>query len=141
MPDYNRYATLDFQIALNSPRERGRYRVAVRGLALYLDDVAQRFDILDCSSAGCRLSAPTKLLAVGRIFDGDLHAGNTSYLAGLKIKVVRHIADNSTACVFQALTRQQEIMLDKLLLEIQKRGIATHATQRKRKYRWLHMLL
>jgi hypothetical protein len=141
MPDYNSYATLDFHVTLNSPRERGRYRVAARGLSLYLDDVAQKFDLSDCSSAGCRLSAPAKLLTVGRIFDGDLHTGNTSYLTGLKIKVVRHLADNNVACVFQALTRRQEIMLDKLLLEMQKRSIATHATQRKRKYRWLHMLL
>jgi len=141
MPDYNSYATLDFYIALSAPRERTRYRVTAQGLSLYLDDMAQRFDIRDCSSAGCRLSAPAKLFTVGRIFDGDLHVNNTSYLAGLKIKVVRHIADNSVACVFQALTRRQEIMLDKLLLEIQKHSIATHAIQRKGKNRWLHMLL
>ena len=141
MPEYSSYTTLDFFIALNSPRERGRYRVVAEGLALYLEDMAEKFDIHDCSSAGCSLYAPAKLFTVGKIFDGDLHIGNSGYLAGLKSKVVRHIADNSVACAFQALTRRQEIMLDKLLLEMQKRSIATQATRRKGKHRWRHMLL
>ena len=140
MPD-SRHATLDFHIALDSPRQRGRYRVATRGLSLYLDDLAQTFDIHDLSASGCNLHAPAGLLAMGRIFDGDLQIGNTSYLAHLKIKVVRHITDNNVACTFQAMSRRQEIMLDKLLLEIQKRNIATHAAQRRRvKNRWRHML-
>jgi hypothetical protein len=56
--------------------------------------------------------------------------------------VVRHVAGNSVACIFRSLTRRQEIMLDKLLLEIQKRRITTYATLRKReKHRCRHMLL
>ena len=133
MPHGNPYDTLKFTIAPNSPRRRGRYRVATRGLSMYLDDVEQAFDIGDLSSSGCNLRAPAELLAVGRIFDCDLQIGNTGYLTDLKLKVVRHIAGNSVACVFQGLSRQQEITLDKLLLEIQKRGIATHAVQRRRK--------
>jgi hypothetical protein len=132
MLDDDRYATLDFHFALNSPRQRGRYRVATRGLSLYLDDLAQTFDICDLSSSGCRLRAPAELFTVGRILNSNLHIGSTSYLAGIKLKVIRHIANNSIACVFQALSRQQEIMLDKLVLEIQKRSITTHAAWRKR---------
>ena len=139
--DDNRHETLDFTIALGSPRQRGRYRVATRGLSLHLDGLAQTFGIHDLSSGGCNLYAPAELLAIGRIFDGDLHIGNTSYLAQLTIKVVRHITDHNIACSFQALSRQQEIMLDKLLLEIQKRNIANHTARRKReKDRWQHML-
>jgi hypothetical protein len=132
MTSDSRYDALDFYIAQNSPHQRGRYRVAARGLALYLDDVAQTFDIHDLSSSGCSLRAPAELLAVGRIFNSDLHIGTASYLAGLELKVIRHIADGIVACVFQSLSRQQEIMLDKLLLEIQKRSIVTHAARRKR---------
>ena len=132
MPDDSRYDALDFYIAQNSPHQRGSYRVATQGLSLYLDDVAQTFDILDLSSGGCSLHAPAALLAVGRLFNGDLYIGNTSYLVYLELKVTRHIANSSVACAFQTLTRQQEVMLDKLLLEIQKRNIATPAARKKR---------
>ena len=139
MLDDHNHDTLDFHIGVNSPLQRGRYRVATRGLSLYLDDVAQAFDIRDLSSSGCNLHAPAGLLAVGRIFDCDLHIGDAAYLTDLKVKVVRHV-DNGVACVFQSLSDTQEIMLDKLLLELQKRGIATQAAQRKReRHRWRNM--
>jgi len=141
MPNHSPYATLDFHIALQSPHQRERYRVVTRGLSLYLDDLAQTFAIHDLSSSGCSLHTQTELLVVNRIFDGDLHIGNTSYLTHLTIKVVRHIANSYVACTFQAMSRRQEIMLDKLLLEIQKRNIATHAARRQReKDTWRHML-
>ena len=126
------YDTLDFSIVPNSPRRRGRYRVAVHGLSLYLDDAAQTFDIGDLSSSGCYLRSPAELLAVGRIFNSDLYIGTTGFLTGIKLKVIRHVAGSGAACAFQALSRQQEIILDKLLLEIQKRNIATPAARRKR---------
>ena len=127
------YDVLDFYIEQHSKHQRGSYRVAVRGLTLYLNDMAQAFDIRDLSSNGCSLRAQAALLAVGRIVNGDLHIGSTGYLMDLTIKVIRHIAHDSVACIFQALSRRQEIMLDKLLLEIQKRSIATHTARRKRK--------
>ena len=133
MPHSSPYDALNFSIALHTPRQRGHYRVAARGLSMYLDDAEQAFDIGDLSSSGCNLHAPAELLAVGRIFDGVLHIGDASYLADLKLKVVRHVNNNSVACIFQALSRQQEITLDTLLLEMQKRGIATHTARRKRK--------
>ena len=129
----NSYDALHFSITLDSPRQRGRYRVATRGLSMHLDDTEQAFDIVDLSSSGCNLRAPAELLAIGRIFDGDLHIGNARYLTDLTLKVVRHISKHSVACIFQSLSRQQEITLDALLLEIQKRGITTHATRRRRK--------
>jgi hypothetical protein len=130
---HSSHDSLHFSIALNSPRPRGRYRVATHGLSMYLDDAEQAFEIGDLSSSGCNLRAPAELLAVGRIFDCDLHIGHTSYLTNLKLKVVRHITDNRVACIFQALSRQQGITLEKLLLEIQKRSITTHAARRRRK--------
>ena len=132
MIDDSCYDALDFSITQNSPRRRGRYRVDTSGLTLFLDDVAQTFDILDFSSSGCSLHAPAELFTVGRIFNGDLHIGNTSYLANLKLKVIRHITNGSIACAFHALSSQQELMLDKLSLEIQKRSIASHAMWGKR---------
>ncbi|MDR2696533.1 MAG: PilZ domain-containing protein [Deltaproteobacteria bacterium] len=132
MPDDSRHDALDFTIARRSPCRRGRYRVAARGLSMYLNDVAQAFEIGDLSSSGCNLRAPAELLAVGRIFDSGLYIGNTSYLTNIRLKVIRRLAGGGIACVFQSLSRRQEIMLDKLLLEIQKRSIATHAARGKR---------
>ena len=132
MMDDSRYSALDFYIEQNARHQRESYRVATRGLSLYLEDTAQAFDISDLSSSGCSLRAQAELLTVDRIFNGDLHIGNTSYLVDLKLKVIRHITNSSVACVFQALSRQQEFMLDKLLLEIQKRSIATHAARKNR---------
>ena len=123
---------LDFSIAQHSACQRGRYRVAAHGMSLYLDDVAQAFDIGDLSSGGCHLRAPAALLAVGRIFNSCLYIGNTAYLADIKLKVIRHIASGGIACAFQALSRRQESMLDKLILTIQKRSIAAHAARKER---------
>ena len=140
MPDDPTHATLDFQIKGDVPSQRGRYRVVTCGLSLFLDDVSQAFDIHDLSSSGCHLYDPAGLLAVGRIFDSDLHIGDTSYLADLKVKVIRR-TNYGVACAFQALNDKQEAMLDKLLLELQKREIATQSAQRKReKYRWQNMV-
>jgi hypothetical protein len=133
MPHSNSYDALHFSLTLHSPRQRGRYRAATRGLSMHLDDVEQAFDIGDLSSGGCNLRAPAELLAVGRSFDAALHIGKVSYLADLRLKVVRHIANGSVACVFQGLSRRQEITLDTLLLEIQKRELVTHAVRRRRK--------
>ena len=132
MIDDRPYDALDFHIEQHSKHQRESYRVAVQGLTLHLDDVGQAFDIHDLSANGCSLHASAALLAVGRIFNGDLRIGNTRYLADIRIKVIRHIANSSVACVFQALSGQQELMLDKLVLEIQKRGIATYTARRKK---------
>jgi len=42
------------------------------------------------------------------------------------------MVDNLIACAFWALNRQQEFMLSRLLLEIQKRSIAIHAAREKK---------
>jgi hypothetical protein len=99
---------------------------------LYLDDVEQTFDIGNLSSSGCHLRAPAELLAVGRILDSELYIGKTRYLTGIKLKVIRRLTGSGVACAFQSLSGRQEIILDKLLLEIQKRNIATPAARRKR---------
>ena len=127
------YDTLKYSIMLNFPRRRGRYRIPTRGLSIYLDDAERAFDIRDLSTSGCNLHAPAELLAVGRICNCDLHIGNASYLTDLKLKVIRHITFDSVACIFQSLSSRQESTLDKLLLELQKRSIATHAVRRRRK--------
>lgn len=131
MMDDSRYNALDFYIEQDSRHQRTSYRVATHGLFFYLDEVAQTFDVCDLSSGGCCLRAPAESLAVDRILSGDLHIGNASYLTALKLKVVRHIAGGNVACAFQALERRQEFMLDKLLLEIQKRGITIHAARKR----------
>ena len=132
MTDDSRFEALDFYIEQNSQHQRESYRVAARGLSLYLDELAQAFDVCDLSSSGCSLHAPTELLSVGRIFSTDLRIGNTRYLVALKLKVVRHIADSNVAGAFLDLNRRQEFMLDRLLLEIQKRSITIHAAREKK---------
>jgi hypothetical protein len=133
MTDDSRYDALVFHITQNARHGRGRYRVSANGLSLYCDELDQTCDIRDLSSSGCSLRVQAERLIVGRIFNGDLHIGNSCYLADLKLKVVRQLDHNTIACAFQVLSRQQEIMLDKLLLEIQKRSLAARAALRKRK--------
>ena len=123
---------LDFSLTPHTKHPRDSFRVAPHGLTLYLEDVAQSFDIRDLSASGCSLHAPAGLLTVGRIISGDLHIGDARYINALTLKVVRHITDTSVACVFQTLSRRQGIMLDRLLLEIQKRSIAPLVARGKR---------
>ena len=133
MTDDSSCDTLDFHIErYHAGYQRGCYRIAAGGLSVHLDDPAQTFDLDVLSANGCSLRAPSDMFAVGRILNGDLYIGNTRYLANLRLKVIRHVADNIIACGFSALNSRQEIMLDRLLLEMQKRDITIHAKREKK---------
>lgn len=114
---------LSFSLAETNPVQRSAYRAMVRGLFARLDD-GSVFDVHDISASGCSLAMPLHAYKVGYRFVLDLLAGKKILVAGIEAEVVRLIPSSLAACAFLNITRYQEIKLDKLVLEIQKRKIA-----------------
>lgn len=114
---------LNFSLTETSPVQRSAYRAMVRGLFARLDD-GSVYDVHDISAGGCSLAMPLHAYQVGYRFILDLLAGKTVLVTGIEAEVVRLIPNSLAACAFLDITRYQEIKLDKLVLEIQKRKIA-----------------
>lgn len=114
---------LSFSLSETSPLQRSAFRAMVRGLFARLDD-GSIFDVHDISASGCSLAMPLHAYRMGYRFTLDLMAGRSVLVSGLECEVVRLIPNSLAACAFLQVTRHQEIKLDKLVLEIQKRKIA-----------------
>lgn len=114
----------NIRFPLDARQQRGAYRASARGLQLRAEDDGAVYDIRNISRLGCRLTAPACPYVVGRTLGVRLEAGGRVLLAGFQARVLRALSDGDLACSFQGLTPQQECVLDKLVLEIQKRQIA-----------------
>jgi hypothetical protein len=122
----SRHDEADFHFTSDSPEKRACFRVAPCDLFLRVHELQQALAVRDISTAGCCLDAPAARFSEGRILGGDLYVADAAYLTDLRVKVVRRITENRAACSFQNLTHQQELALDKLVLETQKRDIGAH---------------
>lgn len=111
---------LSFSIDDAMPHQRTAYRAMVRGLLVSVDDGAERYTISDISACGCSIQNLPASFFEGRIIRLQLEARGVPLVSGVEAKIVRLKDDGSTACAFQSLQRQQELALDKLVLEIQK---------------------
>lgn len=65
----------------------------------------------------------------GRLLRLDLLIAGRLFLKGMESLVVRAVP-GECACAFQNLTRHQELKLDKLVLEVQKRDITRRRLER-----------
>lgn len=115
---------LSFSIDDIPPHQRAAFRALVRGLLARLDDDSARYNVYDISSGGCTILNPPKGCAEGRMLLMQLEVRGMPLVSGMETKVVRMKEDGSAACAFVKLTRHQELVLDKLVLEIQKALIA-----------------
>ena len=106
------------------PHQRTAYRALVRGLLLKVDDDSGRYNVYDISSSGCSIQNPPEVYDLGRLLTVQLEVRGAPLVRDLSAKVVRVNADGSVACTFVGVTRQQELILDKLVLEVQKLFIA-----------------
>lgn len=107
---------------------RGAFRTSLPGLSIRLD-CGTEYAVRDLSSGGIGFVADPILsaeqgLTLGTVQPLTLCVGGKPYIAQLMGKVVRVTADGIVAMAFENLGRAQELRLDKLVLEIQKRLIA-----------------
>lgn len=115
---------LSFSIDDVLPHQRTAYRALVRGLLARVDEGKEVYSVTDISAGGCSIQHPPAGFLEGRIMRLQLEVRGVPLLSGVEAKVVRMKDDGSAACAFVALNRQQELALDKLVLEIQKNLIS-----------------
>lgn len=115
---------MDLRISFQTmEKDRSAYRASIPGLGLRLVS-GEVCTAKDLSAGGTSFVPPEDrtFYQDQRLLLDILVAGRV-YIQAVECVVVR-ATPNITACAFQALTRAQEIRLDKLVLETQKRLIA-----------------
>lgn len=104
------------------------FRAVLVGTKARLSGLPDLYPVNDLSVSGLSLAMADGLLAPEQELGLDLLIADKVYLAALPVKAVR-CKDGECACSFGALNRQQELKLDKLILEMQKRYIARQKQQ------------
>jgi len=125
---------MDFDIKIDGDDKlRQAYRTRVPGLDVRVVTKAgpQDFAVLDISATGFAFSDNPRGYSPGMILSCDLLLGKRLFLGDLKAKVMRVLDQkNIIGCNFETMERRQEIKLDKLVLEVQKRLIELRKAKR-----------
>ena len=105
--------------------KRKAYRVQLVGLKVSLDGSGMSFSVLDLSATGVAFDpgAHKHNFVKGAIISISLWWKNKLIMEGLKARIVR-VANKLVACQFEKMDYKQELKLDKLILEVQKKMIA-----------------
>lgn len=108
---------------------RSAFRTVIPGLKIVLES-GEACAVQDISSGGLGFSYQEEhQFAAGTILRISLWVADRLYIEQLQMSVVRYTSAKTVACRFVELSRQQEIRLDKLILEMQKRIIAQRRAQ------------
>lgn len=130
--DFDILGKVSFSLEEIPQSEVGRrqaFRAAPVGVTARVHEALDSFDVNDISAGGICLTMPTVLYAKGDELTVDVLIAGRRFLGGLSAVVVRSVPEEC-ACAFQGLTRRQELKLDKLVLELQKRAIALRRQER-----------
>ncbi len=112
-----------FTLAEDAQGQRHAFRANVHGITVRLNNGKSTYNAVDISVTGCAFQMPQKFLAEGNEFALQMEINGKVILAGLRAKVIRSTATGLVACNFFGISERQEVALDKLVLEIQKRII------------------
>lgn len=126
---------MDFDIKMPGEDEKLRqaYRTRVPGLDVRIVTKAgeQDFPVLDISASGFAFADSPRNWSNGQDFKFQLLLAKRLFLDEVNGKVMRVISEKGIiGCVFHNLDRRQEIKLDKLVLEVQKRLIELRKAKR-----------
>jgi hypothetical protein len=125
---------MDFDIKLGNDDDKLRqaYRTRVPGLDIRVETKAgvQDFPVLDISASGFAFADSPRGWSPGQEVTVELLLGKKLFLAEIKGKVMRVLDKGIIGCNFMGLDRRQEIKLDKLVLEVQKRLIELRKAKR-----------
>jgi len=124
---------MDFDIKMDGDDKlRQAFRTRVPGLDVRIITKAgpQDFPVSDISALGFAFTDSPRNYSLGMVFSFDLLLGKRLFLGNLKGKVMRVLDRGIIGCNFEEMERRQEIKLDKLVLEVQKRLIALRKAKR-----------
>jgi hypothetical protein len=121
----------DFQLD-DKEKLRHAFRTHVPGLDVRVvtHDGPREFPVRDISATGFAFTAPARDFSMGMLLSLDLLLSKRLLLGDLKAKVVHVREEGAVGCSFQEMQRRQEIKLDKLVLEVQKRLIELRKAKR-----------
>jgi c-di-GMP-binding flagellar brake protein YcgR len=113
---------------LNMPNEDDRLRQAFRtripGADGRVSGTDRIYEVKDLSATGFALGCSDGSFKEGQEFKVDLLLNRKPFITEIGAKVMRVLANGIVGCNFLGLDRRQQIKLDKLVLEVQKRLIA-----------------
>ena len=125
---------MDFEIKVSEEDKlRQAYRTRVPGLDVRVitQSGPQDFAVQDISASGFAFADNPRAYSSGMTFSFDLLLNKRLFLGDLKGKVMRVITEKGIiGCNFDGMERRQEIKLDKLVLEVQKRLIELRKAKR-----------
>lgn len=115
----------DFSIPDDMLSSRKAFRARIPGLEIYVDKHGAKYPIKDISALGMAILDPKKnSFREGEIFEFDLYLNKKLFAGELFAKVKRILNNGVVGCSFEGMDSKQEQILDKLVLEVQKRLIA-----------------
>ena len=123
MGDYN--DDFDFVLPEDDANKRGAFRAQVAGLKARISGSSRDFPVRDVSAAGCALHDETgRRFRQGDVFELEIRLNDKPLLTQAAVTVKRVLDNGLIGCSFVGLSSRQEALLDKLVLEVQKRMIA-----------------
>jgi hypothetical protein len=123
------FLNFSFDYPEDNAQQRRSYRVHYPGLTVRVPTFDTAYPVLDLSTFGVAFRDESQSFRQGQEIELDLYVQGKIWIAGLMATVVRVRESVLVACNFEALTKQQEVRMDKLTLEIQKRWIAYRKRQ------------
>jgi hypothetical protein len=119
-----------FDLAETEGQRRRSYRVRFPGLTVWVPERNAYYPVIDLSTFGVSFRDVDKRYSMGQVLVVDINIQGKVWVSGLKAKVVRIKEDVQVACNFEELSTSQEIRMDKLSIEIQKRWIEHRKRQK-----------
>lgn len=118
---------VDFDFRYTGPENKGRvsYRVAIQNALVRIEGREHPYALENISATGLAFHATGSEFKAGQMLVADITGQKRSFLSGLKLEVVRvNKEEGIVACRMVDLDSDNEALIDKLVLEVQKRELA-----------------
>ncbi len=114
------------KFSVNLPGDEDRLRKAFRtkvpGFRVQVTG-GRDYQVRDISASGFAVVDSPRSLSEGTLYETEFFLNKKKFLGGVQARVVRFMSDGLVGFSFENLERRQQMKLDKLVLEIQKRLI------------------
>lgn len=117
---------MDFDVRLPNDDDQLRkaFRTRVPGLFIRITESGREYQVKDLSASGFAILEEERTrFKEGQTFLFDLLLAKKLFLTQITGKIMRVLDNGIIGCNFAGLDRRQEMKLDKLVLEVQKRLI------------------
>lgn len=122
---------MSFDINLpDEDKQRQAFRTKVPGFNARFEGVQGEFPVKDLSATGFAISDETQAFAEGKDYVVTLLLKEKTFIAKVDTRAMRVMGNGLVGFNFQNIDRRQQIKLDKLVLEVQKRLIALKKAKR-----------